>query len=109
MNQIIDLDPEEPLRVRIHTASLEAIRTVRDGERSPYHWLRLPNGDLMLGVFPQGDTYEAVQADARYPGPEPDILWCESCGERPMLVRTKHAGLCVVCAARTIDDERPDT
>lgn len=104
MDQIIDLDPEEPLRVRIKTASLEVVRTVRNGEHSPWHWLRLPNGDLLLGMFPHGDTYEAVQGDATHTGDEPDLLWCESCGERPMLVRTKHAGLCVVCAARTIDD-----
>lgn len=25
--------------------------------RSDWRWFRLPNGDLILGVFPQGDTY----------------------------------------------------
>lgn len=25
--------------------------------RSDWKWFRLPNGDLILGVFPQGDTY----------------------------------------------------
>jgi len=25
--------------------------------RSEWRWFRLPNGDLILGVFPQGDTY----------------------------------------------------
>ena len=31
-----------------------------DHGRSGWMWLRLPNGDLMLGCFPQGDTYEVV-------------------------------------------------
>lgn len=26
--------------------------------RSNWMWLRLPNGDLVLGVYPQGDLYE---------------------------------------------------
>jgi hypothetical protein len=30
--------------------------------RSPWYWLRLPNGDLMLVAFPQGDTYFDVEA-----------------------------------------------
>lgn len=29
--------------------------------RSRYTWLRLANGDLMLGVYPQGDTYFEVE------------------------------------------------
>jgi hypothetical protein len=28
--------------------------------RSPFYWIRLANGDLMLGVFPCGDTYEQI-------------------------------------------------
>lgn len=28
-----------------------------DNGRSQFQWFRLPNGDLILGVFPQGDTY----------------------------------------------------
>jgi hypothetical protein len=28
--------------------------------RSDFVWLRLPNGDLILGVWPQGDTYLTV-------------------------------------------------
>lgn len=31
--------------------------------RSEWLWLRLPNGDLVLGVFPQGDTYFATEWD----------------------------------------------
>lgn len=34
--------------------------------RSEYMWVRLANGDLILGVFPQGDTYVEVTADASY-------------------------------------------
>lgn len=28
--------------------------------RSQWQWFRLPNGDLILGTFPQGDTYFGV-------------------------------------------------
>ena len=28
--------------------------------RSPWVWVRLANGDLLFGTFPQGDTYEDV-------------------------------------------------
>lgn len=36
--------------------------------RSDWVWLRLPNGDLILGVFPQGATYEYVEPDAGWRG-----------------------------------------
>lgn len=29
--------------------------------RSEWVWVRLANGDLLLGVFPQGDTYIELQ------------------------------------------------
>jgi len=35
--------------------------------RSQWMWVRLPNGDLILGVYPQGDTYFCVEHDAHYP------------------------------------------
>lgn len=39
--------------------------------RSPWFWLRLANGDLVLGTFPRGDTYEYVSdggdAEMEYP------------------------------------------
>lgn len=38
---------------------LAADEDSHDG-RSNWVWLRLANGDLVLGVFPQGDTYEYV-------------------------------------------------
>ena len=28
--------------------------------RSQWYWIRLPNGDLLLGTFPQGATYEMI-------------------------------------------------
>jgi hypothetical protein len=28
-----------------------------DDGRSPWVWVRLSSGDLLLGVFPEGDTY----------------------------------------------------
>lgn len=36
-----------------------------DEGRSQWVWVRLPNGDVMLGVFPQGDTYS--QHEREYP------------------------------------------
>lgn len=56
----------------VHPASPEAVETVMDSPvetgdgRSEWVWVRLPNGDLILGVFPQGATYEAVEQDAAY-------------------------------------------
>lgn len=60
----------------VHPASKQSIKKVLNAEqgdddgRSEYCWLRLPNGDLMLGVFPRGDTYLAVEEDAVFPGEE---------------------------------------
>lgn len=63
---------DDDIRVlaHIHPASRESIDTVLtasehnpDG-RSQWLWVRLPNGDLILGVFPQGETYEEVERDA---------------------------------------------
>jgi len=68
-------DDDEPTRIiaSIHPASEQSVKTVMmqsetsgDG-RSPWVWLRLPNGDLILGVFPQGDTYFECELDACYP------------------------------------------
>lgn len=56
----------------VHPASALSVEHVLaqpdtlDG-RSPWVWLRLPNGDLILGVFPRGDTYFSVEGDAEYP------------------------------------------
>ncbi len=57
----------------VHPASDDAVRLVMNAEeggldgRSEFVWLRLSNGDLILGVFPKGDTYFAVEDDAAYP------------------------------------------
>lgn len=31
--------------------------------RSGFTWLRLPNGDLILGVFPQGALYHHIESE----------------------------------------------
>jgi hypothetical protein len=33
-----------------------ATKTYHDG-RSRWMWIRLPDGDLVLAIYPQGDTY----------------------------------------------------
>jgi hypothetical protein len=55
--------------VCIKNASRAAHRYVRaaskhdeDG-RSQWLWVRLPNGDVILGVFPQGATYEMFEKE----------------------------------------------
>ena len=30
---------------------------------SQFYWFRLANGDLILGVYPQGDTYLETESD----------------------------------------------
>lgn len=86
------LDPDDGRHVLIHPASEDAVKTVLDAPttgddgRSEWVWVRLPNGDLVLGVFPQGDTYFSVEDDAHYRGPFEDMLWCETCGERHPLI-----------------------
>ena len=60
----------------IHRASTESVAAVlyapeNDDGRSEWVWLRLASGDLILGLFPKGDTYFAVEEDAQYPGDEP--------------------------------------
>lgn len=49
--------------IQVETAPLTAVTSVlssplntTDG-KSNWYWFRLPNGDLALGAFPQGDTY----------------------------------------------------
>ncbi len=55
--------------VHIRPASAEAVATVlsedelsEDG-RSEWLWVRLPDGDLILGVYPQGETYFATEKE----------------------------------------------
>lgn len=53
----------------IKPASLRAVDTVMNASeddedgRSNWVWVRLPNGDLILGVYPQGDTYFETEYD----------------------------------------------
>ena len=69
------LDDDEPERTiaMVHPAKPEYVRLVLDADessadgRSPWMWVRLPNGDLILGVYPQGDTYLACEADSFFP------------------------------------------
>jgi hypothetical protein len=57
----------------VHAASLQHVAAVSQADehsengRSEWLWIRLANGDLVLGVFPQGDTYFAVEEDAEHP------------------------------------------
>jgi len=57
----------------VHPASAESVRNVVNADptspdgRSQWVWLRLANGDLILGMFPQGDTYIDCELDAAYP------------------------------------------
>ena len=39
--------------------------TIDDNGRSLFKWFRLQNGDLILGVFPRGDTYIEVSERAK--------------------------------------------
>ncbi len=61
-----------PVGWTIYPASAESVVTVLDSGaesingRSNWVWLRLPNGGLILGVFPQGDTYMETEKDHPY-------------------------------------------
>lgn len=63
-NYAYDADIETAVAVRIN-AKPEDVATVleapmtEDG-RSDFQWFRLCNGDLLLGVFPHGDTYMEI-------------------------------------------------
>ena len=57
-----------------YPASAESVGTIlaanndgSDDGRSGWMWLRLSNGDLMLGLWPRGETYFAVEMDAAIP------------------------------------------
>lgn len=57
----------------VHRASEESVGKVLSAHvgtgdgRSEWVWLRLPNGDLILGVYPQGETYMSLEDDAAFP------------------------------------------
>lgn len=70
---VYDDDVPDRVIASVHPASLDVVRKVLDANvhspdgRSPWMWVRLPNGDLILGVYPQGDTYCDCEEDAQYP------------------------------------------
>lgn len=83
--------------------------------RSPWVWVRLVNGDLILGVYPHGDTYiEVTDDDAAYPDPAPEPIYglmadyrdykCAGCG-KITAISTNHTGAvsqrCPECSWRT--------
>jgi hypothetical protein len=45
------------------TAESIAKLPVGDDGRSEWRWLRTADGDLMLGFFPTGEIYEAVETE----------------------------------------------
>lgn len=59
----------------VHPASDESVFTVLAADpnadkgmaRSQWPWVRLADGTLVLGVFPQDGTYFAVEVDAETP------------------------------------------
>lgn len=75
---IMDDDSQEGNEKRrvlasVHRASKRSVKKVLDQKpgtddgRSEWVWVRLANGDLILGVFPCGETYLAMEKDARFP------------------------------------------
>lgn len=73
--------PTPPIRIIRTDADHEHVIQVLSGDpnqddtRSQWQWFRLPNGDLILGVFPQGKTYLDVVDEIRWPDdPESDDL-----------------------------------
>lgn len=67
----INEDGEDTDRVlaEVRPASNESVATVLSADensedgRSGWMWVRLANGDLILGVYPQGSTYFATEDD----------------------------------------------
>jgi hypothetical protein len=69
--EVSDPETRERVTLYISNASPESVATVlaadehaEDGDaRSQWVWLRTPNGDLVLAVFPQDGTYFATELD----------------------------------------------
>lgn len=53
-------EPAPAKAVKLVLAAPVESKTQHDG-RSQWLWIRLPDGDLILGVYPQGDTYFATE------------------------------------------------
>ena len=52
----------QPASEEMVTHVLSQSETSGEG-RSPWYWFRLSNGDLILGVYPQGSTYFDTETD----------------------------------------------
>lgn len=81
LSELMDVDnpPEALCLATVHPADPAVAEWVlsqsadplnMDG-RSEFMWIRLANGDLILGVYPQGETYWECEKDAQFPGVEP--------------------------------------
>lgn len=57
--QVAYIRPASPEAVAVVLAADEA----SDDGRSPWMWVILPSGDVVLGTFPQGVTYELIEED----------------------------------------------
>lgn len=61
--------PTEQLIAQVYPANAAAARKLlaapidNDDGRSPWVWVLLQNGDLLMATFPQGDTYCALEED----------------------------------------------
>lgn len=106
---IVDWSDQDDLRMFVHPASPEAAKIILQADeysldgRSEWLFFRMPDGGLIFGVYPRGDTYFAIEEAADFPGEVPDPVWCETCGERPQIVHTDEAGLCRICAQEAIN------
>ena len=58
---VTDADPAIAEKV------MAASTTDKANGRSKWVWVRLANGDLILGVFPYGDTYIETELDPNRP------------------------------------------
>lgn len=63
---LLEEDAAEGYIAQTCTASLDSVQyvlslPVSDMGRSRFEWIRLVNGDLILGVFPRGDGYFSVE------------------------------------------------
>jgi hypothetical protein len=67
------IDPERPhllaIEAKASSAMAEHVMLADVGlnGRSDWMWFRLANGDLILGCWPLGETYEATESDPNRP------------------------------------------
>jgi hypothetical protein len=55
------------IKANPNTAQMVINAAVNNNGRSPWLWVRLANGDLLLATFPCGDTYIATEKDRKRP------------------------------------------